>query len=532
MTFDKLKGFFAMFKNWYRCCFFYIGVGRQPEDVGINLGLLNSAANNVAGSTECYTVQKISSFGRAISHDEDGLSMSGGVTSDGEEDDPQQKSQPTVKKKGKWGKAIKKTKDPKTPDSFQTLAGVSMMMLQPITAGVSSTSTPDLSITSPKKDFVKKEDKMDYLSPASCKETAGWLKSQSMQDMTTSTTDSDSFAVSSISADDTTTPAVRSHRFGSVATSMMNVTSKLTSMRSKSSEAVAANNWKTATENVPPVDPNAHQEQAYGNVNFKITYDQHTKKLFVRVDNLDGLAPKGKDKRPYKTTLKLTLLPQEKISKTSKTISAAMSPVVNEDFFLSTKSISNKVLRISVFDHEHQGKYDAVGHALYFLDDLTLSDDGAQTVKLYKNSWPDLNNSSLRITLTYKKERETLHVVVHEASNLILPHEKSRTFVKIVHFNKGKRLKEYQSPSVPNTRMDPDATYEFAADIRMDMNMATNGYLVIGLKEKGFLKRNESNLGRVIFGPFLYTERGYDLSPWGKAILTREGVSDTFRLYL
>lgn len=68
-------------------------------------------------------------------------------------------------------------------------------------------------------------------------------------------------------------------------------------------------------------------------------------RLFVRVDNLDGLAPKGKDKRPYKTVLKLTLLPQEKTTKTSKTIAAAMSPVVNEDFFISTKCITNKVLR-------------------------------------------------------------------------------------------------------------------------------------------------------------------------------------------
>jgi len=37
------------------------------------------------------------------------------------------------------------------------------------------------SLTSGKKEFSKKEDKMDYLSPASCKETTGWLKSQSMQ---------------------------------------------------------------------------------------------------------------------------------------------------------------------------------------------------------------------------------------------------------------------------------------------------------------------------------------------------------------
>lgn len=82
------------------------------------------------------------SFGRHISHDEDGLSVSG-FTSDGEDEDAPPKTQ-SLKKKAKWGKAMNKTKDPKTPNSFQTLAGVSMMMLQPITAGAGSTSTPDL----------------------------------------------------------------------------------------------------------------------------------------------------------------------------------------------------------------------------------------------------------------------------------------------------------------------------------------------------------------------------------------------------
>jgi len=66
-----------------------------------------------------------------------------GFTSDGEDDDPPPKTH-TMKKKSKWGKPMNKPKDPKTPSSFQTLAGVSMMMLQPITAGAGSTSTPDL----------------------------------------------------------------------------------------------------------------------------------------------------------------------------------------------------------------------------------------------------------------------------------------------------------------------------------------------------------------------------------------------------
>lgn len=50
-----------MFKSCYRCCLFYFGFGRHSEDVGLNLGLLENG-NSVAGSTEHYTVQKISRF--------------------------------------------------------------------------------------------------------------------------------------------------------------------------------------------------------------------------------------------------------------------------------------------------------------------------------------------------------------------------------------------------------------------------------------------------------------------------------------
>lgn len=54
--------------------------------------------------------------------------------------------------------------------------------------------------------------------------------------------------------------------------------------------------------------------------------------------------------------------------------------------FLVAYNIYN-VFRVSVFDHEYQGKYDAVGHALFYLDNISPSNDEAQSVKLYKNSW-------------------------------------------------------------------------------------------------------------------------------------------------
>jgi len=59
----------------------------------------------------------------------------------------------------------------------------------------------------------------------------------------------------------------------------------------------------------------------------------------------------------------------------------------------------NDIFRISVFDHEYQGKYDAVGHALFYLDNITPSNDGAQSVKLYKHSWV-CDNSMFLILLT------------------------------------------------------------------------------------------------------------------------------------
>jgi hypothetical protein len=48
-----------MFKNCYRCCLFYFGIGRRNDEVGLNLGLLENG-HSVSGNTEHYTVQKIS----------------------------------------------------------------------------------------------------------------------------------------------------------------------------------------------------------------------------------------------------------------------------------------------------------------------------------------------------------------------------------------------------------------------------------------------------------------------------------------
>jgi Ca2+-dependent lipid-binding protein len=102
---------------------------------------------------------------------------------------------------------------------------------------------------------------------------------------------------------------------------------------------------------------------------------------------LEDLPPKGEIRR-YQVTLKLAILPQDKHHvKTAKTHHDSKNPTFNEDFEFSLDKVSGHTLRISACDAAVHGKYDAVGHALFDLDELVMQTRPKTfKLKLYKYS--------------------------------------------------------------------------------------------------------------------------------------------------
>ena len=70
----------------------------------------------------------------------------------------------------------------------------------------------------------------------------------------------------------------------------------------------------------------------------------------------------------------------------SKLVKDDLNPVIEEDFEFHVKDPLGKVLRLSVYDADHQGKYDAVGHALFYLEDVIAGRPRRYAMKLYRQS--------------------------------------------------------------------------------------------------------------------------------------------------
>ena len=108
-------------------------------------------------------------------------------------------------------------------------------------------------------------------------------------------------------------------------------------------------------------------------------------RLFIHVNKVEALPPKG-EHYTYSVLVKLVVLPVEKPVHFSKIFKNDLNPVIEEDFELHVKDPVGKVLRLSVCDADHQGKYDAVGHALFYLEDVIAGRSRRYAMKLYKQS--------------------------------------------------------------------------------------------------------------------------------------------------
>ncbi|XP_065218975.1 uncharacterized protein LOC135844647 [Planococcus citri] len=532
------------------CCF---GFGQKSNDAKRLLTKGTTSSTTSAPVEEVYTVHKISSFGRGVSHDDDagahsdyematssndrshivlnknhamwsskaGLAETAEYGSDFEDTwskSPQ--ASPMVKKKGHWGKVLMKTKretataPTKQPQSFQSLASVSMMMLPTITVAGSSPALADNSEDSSRIDLTNsslKTDRQAKSLSSSPQTSSTWLKSQSMLNVNCIPDEMDAAAAER--------PNDEVARKYGLDTSLYN-----TLHLSKSSEAINQA-WKSMEDFA---NDKGFVDLPNGTVHFCASYDKTTKKLLVRFVKIEGLAPKGTNRARYNCVLKLTLLPHEKHIKFSKSIPAHSTLDIDESFIFSVKDPTKKVLRISVFDSECLGKYDAVGHALFYLEDVLNSEQKSHVMKLYRQSIPDVQAGSIKITLHYHKDSEFMNIFINEAYNLPIFSSKCKSYMKITQHYRGRKIKEIYSPYVAAAQ---EVRFNFKIDLKVESNATLCTFVVISVKMRGFFKKDVL-IGRIIFGPFLYAEYGKSLTPWGRALLHYEPVSHVYRMYL
>lgn len=357
-----------------------------------------------------------------------------------------------------------------------------------------------------------------------------WLNSQSMQDINTVLTspyNRDGHYVNTAIKESDATQIARTYGLD---TSLYTPNNTECASMSRSYEALNA--WRS-----PDTTGKADwlQEVSCGTVHFTAAYFQKNKKLLVHINKVENLPPKG-EHYTYSVVVKLIILPSDKPVRVSRIYKNDLDPEIEEDFEFSVKHPHGKVLRLSLYDADHQGKYDAIGHALFYLEDVLSGHSRNYAMRLYKQSQPDVDPGNVRVSLSYKREMMIMQVLVIEACNLLLSTntaksnrltDKYNTYVKVVYFSCGQKVKSRRSAVVPNSR---NPTYNEAFTFKLSPNFLHDSFIVVSIMMKGLL-RKDLPIGRLVLGPFQYTE-DRERTPWGRALLSEEEVTHWFRMYL
>ncbi|XP_069705421.1 synaptotagmin-15-like isoform X2 [Periplaneta americana] len=515
-------------------------------------GLLASPqwqSDNDATKTQYYTVRRISSFGRTGSGDD--VSDSVRDHGDGDMRSPAEFWTPKIHRvqpdvtdsdyygdntdnsisprsphkahlpQSRWRKALHQFRPRKEPNKTKEKTGPSGLNPPPITVSspdLQGEETDVLKTSQQLQSRLRHAGTMTNVNSITLLHQTNWLKSQSMQDINTYQLGEKEIAAAEIA------------RTYGLNTSLYTPDHNEGIHMSRSTEALNA--WRT-----PDTRGKADwfQEAAYGTIHFTAAYFQKNKKLFVHVNKVEGLPPKG-EHYTYSVVVKLVILPLDKPVRVSKIYKGDLNPEIEEDFEFIIKDPPGKVLRLSLYDADHQGKYDAIGHALFYLEDIIAGRPRRYAMRLYKQSQPDVAPGNIQLSLCYKRETMTLTVVIMEACNLMLSggnnktnriSDKYNTYIKVTYFSGGQKMKSRRGTVVANNR---NPVYNQTFIFKLSSNFLHDCLIVVSVMMKSLLKKDVP-IGRLILGPFHYTE-GQEKTPWGKALLTQEMVTHWFRMYL
>uniref|UniRef100_F6YAN6 C2 domain-containing protein n=1 Tax=Equus caballus TaxID=9796 RepID=F6YAN6_HORSE len=185
---------------------------------------------------------------------------------------------------------------------------------------------------------------------------------------------------------------------------------------------------------------------------------------------------------------------------------------------VSSRSITQRVLRFSVYHVDKQKKHQLLGQVLFPLKNETLLGDCRHVI------WRDLEAESLeppsefgdlQFCLSYNDRLNRLTVVVLRAKGLQLQEDASclSVFVKVSLMNHNKFVKCRKTSAVlGSTNPVYSETFSFKVD---PAELDTASLSLTVLQNAGGDKSCE--LGRVVVGPYMYT-RGKELAHWDEML--------------
>ncbi|XP_045639407.1 synaptotagmin-15-like isoform X3 [Ursus americanus] len=254
-----------------------------------------------------------------------------------------------------------------------------------------------------------------------------------------------------------------------------------------------------------------------GRLWFSVEYQREAERLLV------GLLKARRLQAPSETCsplVKLHLLPDERRFLQSKPRRKTSNPQFDEHFIfqVSSKSVTQRVLRFSVYHVDRQRKHQLLGQVFFPLRNETLAGDCPHVI------WRDLEAESgeppsefgdLQFCLSYNDCLCRLTVVVLRAKGLRLQEDTSfvSVFVKVSLMNHNKFVKCKKTSAVLGSANPVySETFSFKAD---PAELDTASLSLTVLQSAG--GETSHQLGRVVVGPYMYT-RGRQLEHWDEML--------------
>ncbi|KAM5241375.1 synaptotagmin-15 isoform 1-T1 [Hipposideros larvatus] len=254
-------------------------------------------------------------------------------------------------------------------------------------------------------------------------------------------------------------------------------------------------------------------EGCLGRLWFSVEYQQEAERFLVGLIKAQRLQAPSEICSPL---VKLHLLPDERRFLQSKIKRKTTNPQFDEHFVfqVSSKSISQMVLRFSVYHVDRHRKHQLLGQVLFPLKNEALAGDCRRII------WRDLEAESLeppsefgdlQFCLSYNDCLSRLTVVVLRAKGLRLQEDRSfvSVFVKVSLMNHNKFVKCKRTSAVLGSANPVySETFSFKAE-PTELDTASLCLTVLQSTEGD----KSHQLGRVVVGPYMYA-RGKELEHW------------------
>lgn len=256
----------------------------------------------------------------------------------------------------------------------------------------------------------------------------------------------------------------------------------------------------------------------YGRLWYSLVYDAVVEHLTVTLIKVKDLPGRGSHRHPRDPYVKVFLLPDDRVCRTSKVRKKTLSPIFNETFSfqVTADDIKRRTLRFSVYDVDRRKVRHSLGHLMVPLRDVDLAHVDTYWADLEPMAQALSSIGELQISLTYVPQSEKVKIGVTRARNLKHADidEDTRVYLRVQLFYGRKVHRTKRTASRPGAiEVDMNEGLSFSVSGKQMDSCRLELALMLTAQRTGGMLNHDVEYGRVVLGPFMYA-RGEELIHW------------------